>query len=158
MFDTVLVWKCISHCMSMYVHAVFAGSWTRTADIFSCEVLLLSGVKLQILDCECICECHYCWFDKCCISLGCLNIYRTITNATDITETGRKGKHVHSLDKCNIYLANKNNLHMNYMHTHIHNPIYETLQQTATPKSQTTYNFIWQNIHNPHPSNNGYYM
>lgn len=102
--------------------------------------VLLSGVKLQTLDCECIYECHYCWFDKCCISLGCLNIYGNITNTTDITETGRKRKHVHSLQKYHIYLTNENNLHMNNTHTHNHNPIYETLQQTATPKSQTTYN------------------
>jgi hypothetical protein len=54
----------------------------------------------------------------------------------DITETGIKGKHVHSLEKNHVYPTNKNNLHMNDMHIDTWNPIYETLQQIVTPKSQ----------------------
>jgi hypothetical protein len=39
--------------------------------------------------------------------------YGTITDTIDVIRTGKKGKHLNSLEKFHTYLLSKDNLHMN---------------------------------------------
>jgi hypothetical protein len=46
--------------------------------------------------------------------------------------TGRKGKHLNTLQKYHIYEVSKKNLHMNDTNTDPYNPIFEELYNTIT--------------------------
>jgi hypothetical protein len=53
----------------------------------------------------------------------------TITDTMDIVNTGKKGKHLNTLEKYHIYRTSKDNLHMNDTYIDIYNPIFETLSK-----------------------------
>jgi hypothetical protein len=46
-------------------------------------------------------------------------------DTVDIIKTGKKGKHLNTLEKYHIYRISKDNLHMN----DTYNPIFETLYE-----------------------------
>jgi hypothetical protein len=56
--------------------------------------------------------------------------YGTVTDTMDIITTGRKGKHLNTLERYYIYKTSMENLHMNDTHIDKHNPIFEALQET----------------------------
>jgi hypothetical protein len=47
--------------------------------------------------------------------------YGTITDTMDVIRTGRKGKHLNTLEKYYIYKISKNNVHMNDTHIKAYN-------------------------------------
>jgi hypothetical protein len=53
----------------------------------------------------------------------------TVTDTMDVTSTGRKGRHLHTLEKYHIYKISKSNLHMKDMHINTHNPIFQTAHE-----------------------------
>jgi hypothetical protein len=55
--------------------------------------------------------------------------YGTITDTMDIRKTGKKGKHLNTLEKYRIYKISKDNLHMNDTYIDTYNPIFETLYE-----------------------------
>jgi hypothetical protein len=55
-----------------------------------------------------------------------------MTDIMDIITTGRKGKHLNTLDRYHIYKISRENLHMNDRHIDTHNPIFEALQEIYT--------------------------
>jgi hypothetical protein len=52
--------------------------------------------------------------------------YGTITDTMAIIKTGRKGKHLNTLEKYHIYRISKDNLHMNDTYIDTYNTIFET--------------------------------
>jgi hypothetical protein len=58
--------------------------------------------------------------------------YGTITDTMDIVNIGKRGKHLHTLEKYHIYRISKDNLHMNDTYIDIYNPIFETLHELDT--------------------------
>jgi hypothetical protein len=50
--------------------------------------------------------------------------YGTITDTMDIVKTGRKGKHLNTLEKYHIYRISKDNPHMNDTHINTYNELY----------------------------------
>jgi hypothetical protein len=58
--------------------------------------------------------------------------YGTITNTMEIITTGKKGKHLNTLEKYHIYKVSKNNLHMNDINIDTYNPIFKELYNTIT--------------------------
>jgi hypothetical protein len=52
--------------------------------------------------------------------------------AMDIIETGKKGKHLNTLQKYHICGTSKPNLHMNHTHIDTYYPIFETLYELHT--------------------------
>jgi hypothetical protein len=47
-------------------------------------------------------------------------------------KTGKKGRHLNTLEKYHIYRISKDNLHMNDTYIEIHNPIFESLSELNT--------------------------
>jgi hypothetical protein len=47
----------------------------------------------------------------------------------DVIRTGRKGRHLNTLERYHIYKISGNNLHMNDTHTEVHNPIFQTVHE-----------------------------
>jgi hypothetical protein len=58
--------------------------------------------------------------------------YDTITDTMDIIKTGRKDKHLNSLEKYHIYIISKDNIHMNDTYIDTFNPIFEALHKLYT--------------------------
>jgi hypothetical protein len=58
--------------------------------------------------------------------------YGTITDTMEIVKTGKKGRHLNTLEKYHIYRISEDNLHMNDTYIDIHNPIFETLSELNT--------------------------
>jgi hypothetical protein len=58
--------------------------------------------------------------------------YGTVADTVDIIMTGRKGKHLNTLERYLVYKASRHNVHMNDTHIHAHNPIFEALQKIDT--------------------------
>jgi hypothetical protein len=58
--------------------------------------------------------------------------YGTMTDTMDVITTGRKGKHLNTLERYHIYKTSRENLHMNDTHIDTHNPIFEALQEIYT--------------------------
>jgi hypothetical protein len=54
--------------------------------------------------------------------------YGTTTVTMDVIRTGRKGRHLNTLEKYHIYKISRN-LHMNDAHIETHNPIFQTLHE-----------------------------
>jgi hypothetical protein len=61
------------------------------------------------------------------------HICGTIMDSMDIIKTGKKGKHLNTLGKYHIYIANKDNLHIN--HTYIDTTSYLRPYTNFTPDS-----------------------
>jgi hypothetical protein len=55
--------------------------------------------------------------------------YGTITDTMNIIRTGRKGRHLNTLEKYHIYRISRNNLHMNDTHIKAQNPIFQRVQE-----------------------------
>jgi hypothetical protein len=55
-----------------------------------------------------------------------------ITDTMEIITTGRKGKHLNTLEKYRIYKVSKKNLHVNDTNIDTYNPIFEELYNTIT--------------------------
>jgi hypothetical protein len=76
------------------------------------------------------------------LSLG--HAYGPITDTMEIITTGKKGKHLNTLERYYIYKTNKENILMNDTHTETYNPIFQaihelnTVQQPPTSPPQTT--------------------
>jgi hypothetical protein len=66
-----------------------------------------------------------------------LNTGHTYGTIMDIIKTGRKGKHLNTLEKYNIYRINEDNLHMNDTYIDIYNPILETLHELYIRQQHT---------------------
>jgi hypothetical protein len=47
----------------------------------------------------------------------------------DIIRTGRKGRHLNTLEKYRIYKIIRNNLHKNDTHIEVHNPIFQPVHE-----------------------------
>jgi hypothetical protein len=47
----------------------------------------------------------------------------------DVIRTGRKGRHLNTLEKYHIYKIISNNLHMNDTHIEAHNPKFQTVHE-----------------------------
>jgi hypothetical protein len=60
----------------------------------------------------------------------------TITDTMDVIRTGRKGRHLKTLEKYLIYKISRNNLHMNDTHTHNH--IFQTIHELYDIAAHTT--------------------
>jgi hypothetical protein len=45
----------------------------------------------------------------------------------DVIRTGRKGRHLNTLEKYHIYKISRNNLHMNDTHIEAYNPTFQTV-------------------------------
>jgi hypothetical protein len=57
------------------------------------------------------------------------NMYVTVRDIVDNRRTGRKGRHLNTLEKYHIYKISSNNLRMNDTHIETHNPIFQTLHE-----------------------------
>jgi hypothetical protein len=55
--------------------------------------------------------------------------YGVMTDTMDVITTGRKGKHLNTLERYNIYRTSRENLHMNDTYIDTHNPIIKALQE-----------------------------
>jgi hypothetical protein len=55
--------------------------------------------------------------------------YGTITDTMDIIKTGRKGKHLNTLEKYYFCRISKDSLHKNDTQIDTYNPIFETLHE-----------------------------
>jgi hypothetical protein len=55
--------------------------------------------------------------------------YGSITDAMGVIHTGRKGKHLNSLEKYHIYKISKDELHMNDTNFEAHNPIFQVTHE-----------------------------
>jgi hypothetical protein len=55
--------------------------------------------------------------------------YGTIEDTIDVIMTGRKGRHLNTLEKYHIYKIIRNNLHMNDTHIEAHTPIFQTVHE-----------------------------
>jgi hypothetical protein len=55
--------------------------------------------------------------------------YGVMTDTMDVITTGRKGKHLNTLERYHIYRTSRENLHMNDTYIDTHNPIFEALQE-----------------------------
>jgi hypothetical protein len=58
--------------------------------------------------------------------------YGTTADTMEIIRTGRKGRHLNTLEKCHIHRISKNNLHMNDTYVDTHTPIFEILYELNT--------------------------
>jgi hypothetical protein len=58
--------------------------------------------------------------------------YGTTIYTMGIIRTHRKGKHLNTLEKYQIYKISKDNLQMNDTNTDTHSPIFKVLQETNT--------------------------
>jgi hypothetical protein len=58
--------------------------------------------------------------------------YGTVTDTMDIITTGRKSKHLNTLERYHIYKTSRKNLHMNDIYIDTHNPIFGVLQEMDT--------------------------
>jgi predicted patatin/cPLA2 family phospholipase len=58
--------------------------------------------------------------------------YGTVTDTMDIITTGRKGKHLNTLEWYHMYKTSRENLHMNDTYKDTYNPIFEALQEIYT--------------------------
>jgi hypothetical protein len=47
----------------------------------------------------------------------------------DVIRTGRKGRHLNTLEKYHIYKISRDNLHMNDIYIDTYNPIFQTLHE-----------------------------
>jgi hypothetical protein len=47
----------------------------------------------------------------------------------DVLRTGRKGRHLISLEKLHIYKSSRDNLHMNDIYIDTYDPIFQTLHE-----------------------------
>jgi hypothetical protein len=54
--------------------------------------------------------------------------YGTTAGTMDVM-TGKKGKHLNTLERYHIYLTKKYNIHMNETHIYTFNPIFESLYE-----------------------------
>jgi hypothetical protein len=52
----------------------------------------------------------------------------------DIITTGRKGKHLNTLERYYIYRTSRENVHMNNTYIDTHTPIFEELQEMDKKK------------------------
>jgi hypothetical protein len=57
----------------------------------------------------------------------------------DVIRTGRKGKHLNTLERHQIYKISRNNLHMNDTHIEAHNPIFQTVHELYDRYQYTHY-------------------
>jgi hypothetical protein len=55
--------------------------------------------------------------------------YGVMTDTMDIITTGRKGKHLNTLERNHIYRTSRENLHMNDRYIDTRNPIFKALQE-----------------------------
>jgi hypothetical protein len=53
--------------------------------------------------------------------------YGTMENSMDIIETNKKGQYSNTLENYHIYVATRNNTHMNNTNKDTHNPIFKEL-------------------------------
>ncbi|PNF31380.1 hypothetical protein B7P43_G10054 [Cryptotermes secundus] len=58
--------------------------------------------------------------------------YGTITEVMEVVTTGKKGRHLNTLEKYHIYKISKKGLHMNDTHIETHNPIFQTIHEIYT--------------------------
>jgi hypothetical protein len=58
--------------------------------------------------------------------------YGPITDTMEIITTGKKGKHLNTLERYYIYKTNKENIQMNDTYIETHNPIFQTLHEMNT--------------------------
>jgi predicted patatin/cPLA2 family phospholipase len=64
-------------------------------------------------------------YSKHTLNTGHKYVYGTITDTMDVIRTGRKGKHLNTLQKYYIYKISKNSLYMNDTHNHIFQTVRE---------------------------------
>jgi hypothetical protein len=55
--------------------------------------------------------------------------YGTIRDTMDVIRTGRKSRHLNTLEKYHFYKISRNNLHMNDIYIEAHNPIFQTVHE-----------------------------
>jgi hypothetical protein len=58
--------------------------------------------------------------------------YETIADTMEIVTTGKKGKHLNTLERYHIYVISRQNLHMKDTHTDTCKPMFETLHEIYT--------------------------
>jgi hypothetical protein len=52
--------------------------------------------------------------------------YGTVTDTMDIVKTGRKRRHLNTIERYHVYKISRNNLHMNDTYIYAQNPIFQT--------------------------------
>lgn len=57
----------------------------------------------------------------------------------DIIKTGKKGRHLNTLENYHIYKIRRNNLYMNNTHIEAHNPVFRTVQEFYQGQQHTRY-------------------
>jgi hypothetical protein len=65
--------------------------------------------------------------------------YGTVTDTRDVIRTGRKGRHLNTLEKYNVYKISRKNLHVNDTHIEAHNPIFQTVHELYDRQQYTRY-------------------
>jgi hypothetical protein len=65
--------------------------------------------------------------------------YGTITDTMDVIRTGRKSRHLNTLERYHIYKICRNNLHMNETYIEAHNPILQTVHGLYNRQQYTHY-------------------
>jgi hypothetical protein len=58
--------------------------------------------------------------------------YDPITDTMEIITTGKKGRHLNTLERYYIYKTNKENILMNDTRTETYNPIFQAIQELNT--------------------------
>jgi hypothetical protein len=61
----------------------------------------------------------------------------TVTNTMDVIRTGRKVRHINTLEKYHIYKISRNNLHTNDTHIEEHNPIFQKVHELYNRQEYT---------------------
>jgi hypothetical protein len=65
--------------------------------------------------------------------------YGPITDTMVVIRTGRKGRHLNTLERYYIYKTNRDNLHMNDIHNETYNPIFQIVHMLYDSSSHTIY-------------------
>jgi hypothetical protein len=63
--------------------------------------------------------------------------YGTMTDTMEIITTGKKGKHLNTLERYYIYKANKEDIQMNDTHRETYNPIFQVIHKLSTEQQHS---------------------
>jgi hypothetical protein len=108
--NLLLLYVCVIFlCIYMPLHMYVLTTWAL-CPLYGCLVWLFSLIYLL-------------WGCLCCYLLNTGHTYGAITDTIDVIRTGRKGRHLNTLEKYHIYKISRNNLHMNNIYINIFNSI-----------------------------------
>jgi hypothetical protein len=69
-------------------------------------------------------------FDRCCCCCIYLFVYDALITVTlDVIRTGKKGRHLNTMEKYHMYRISRNNSHMNDTYIDTYTPIFQNLHE-----------------------------